>query len=163
MKNQTMTRAQIEALPTDYLNELYQKNDQETYSVETFELIAQVLQERTGSLPAQTAPAAAEDSESEEAGELLHDEDLLVKISGRARIFSAVLWILAVLFLAGAGANLWGVWPLPTGLELNQLIPGIYGLVSPSIAYAALSAVGALLLQAVAEGIYLLLDIQGKK
>lgn len=163
MTDQTLTRAQIEALTTDYLLELWKKNDRSQYSPETFDIIAEILEARTGSLPAQDTGIASSAPVEAEETEQLHDPDLLIKIAGRARLFATILIILAVLFLAGAAANIWRIWPLPEGIEIKELVVGLYGLLSPSIAYAAISAMGAMLLQAVAEGIYLLLDIEAKK
>ncbi len=157
-------RIRMEQKTTEELLDIWKKNDRGEWTDAAFEVIREILAARIGSLPAQGEDIV--DSE-EKADEAVEDDDTdhvyedLVRVSSLARGFSWICLGLAVLVLVAdivlllasvtvANQMGWGRFSLDRVLIplMSSLLPLLFG--------GFLFVV----LRAIAEGIYVLLDIE---
>ena len=157
-------RIRMEQKTTEELLDIWKKNDRGEWTDAAFEVIREILAARIGSLPAQGEDIV--DSE-EKVDEALEDEDTyhvyenLVRVSSLARGFSWICLGLAVLFLVAdivlllasvTGENQMG-WG---GFSLDRVWIPLMSSLLPLL----FSGFFFVALRAIAEGIYVLLDIE---
>jgi len=165
-------RATLEDRDSEDLLDIWRTNDREEWSPETFEAIREILIARNASIPPQneppqpgqaSAPGGLEPAAGPESGsaapaeefETYSDKQTLFTIASRAKTISSffiglfILIVLAnvVLFLQASsslGSLVQGLTLMLFSLALPLLICGFFWVV----------------LQAIGEGIYLLMDIE---
>ena len=157
-------RIRMEQKTTEELLDIWKKNDRGEWTDAAFEVIREILAARIGSLPAQGEDIV--DSE-EKADEALEDEDTyhiyenLVRVSSLARGFSWICLGLAVLALVVDIVLL-----LASVTVENQMGWGWFSLdrvwipLTSSLPPLLFSGFLFVALRAIAEGIYVLLDIE---
>jgi len=146
-----MIYSNLQLKDTEELIEIWTQNDHEVWTDEAFDIIRELLLKRIGHLPEQNRP-----EQSEEQVDLYHNPETLLKIASGAKEFSWIIVIVSSLFLCG----------------------NLYQFVNPNIAYFSQSALPYLpyltiailmplggifcfiVLQAIAELIYLFMDIE---
>ncbi len=157
-------RIRMEQKTTEELLDIWKKNDRGEWTDAAFEVIREILAARIGSLPAQGEDIV--DSE-EKVDEALEDEDTyhiyedLVRVSSLARGFSWICLGLAVLALVVDIVLL-----LASVTVENQMGWGWFSLdrvwipLTSSLPPLLFSGFLFVALRAIAEGIYVLLDIE---
>ncbi len=150
-------RSKMQEKDTQELIAIWKKNDRTEWHEETFDVIREVLMERTGELPAQGLDA---DADTPSAAE--HDEDERDVSYNYDRLTAAAHWAsnLSWLFL--------GVGVVMSGSELLYVFLNRASFNAVTIiASLALWCMAALLatfffvlLQIIAEGVWLLIDIE---
>ena len=157
-------RIRMEQKTTEELLDIWKKNDRGEWTDAAFEVIREILAARIGSLPAQGEDIV--DSE-EKVDEALEDEDTyhiyenLVRVSSLARGFSWICLGLAVLALVVDIVLL-----LASVTVENQMGWGWFSLdrvwipLTSSLPSLLFSGFLFVALRAIAEGIYVLLDIE---
>jgi hypothetical protein len=167
--------SQLEGRETDDLLKIWQENDRQEWSNEAFDAIEEILGQRLGHLPSQgifdAAPGEAVVSarqrlgslprqglsnpspDDEEEADTYHNFEQLIKISSYARTLSWVCLggagtLLVVLFLS----EMQGFGGIPLGALMLFLFSCFFVLLPGAFAFVVL--------QALAEGIYLFMDIE---
>ena len=142
-------RRSLDERETAELIEIWEKNDRNEWSAEAFAAIREILLDRNGSVPHQAKPAEPE-------VDTYYDVDKMIRLSERAKNLS---WLSLVLF--GVLSVLEGV----AIILLEFIIPGLSAaylvLLFIAIGFTALfCGIFWLVSQAIAEGVYVLMDIE---
>ena len=154
-------QTQMRLKDTADLVAIWKKNDRSAWTDEAFDVVREILLERLGELPTQT-----EDDESEAASQPDKTEDTFHSFDRLARVASwatSVSWFFLGAALLLFGASLFAAYYDLTNMigmvaeyELVQFIPALIGRFYSTL----VSLFYFVMLQAVAEIIYLLLDIE---
>ncbi len=142
-------RRQLETRDTEDLLEIWQKNDRDEWTPEAFDAIQGILTARNVSLPQQETDDLPEEADT------YHDSQRLVRISSVAR---GISWLAIVLLgLSVILSVFYFLQSLSTGGSLAfALATGLIVLLGPILFFGFIWVV----LQVVAEGIYLFMDIE---
>jgi hypothetical protein len=139
---------------TKDLLEIWYAADHEEWSDEAFEVIREILIKRLGEIPARE-PEPVNDEPDPGAEETYHSPNKLLRIATWAETLS---WVVLVLYLVNfAGRTIsyihagFGTWPT----SLDGLTYWLSALSTPLI-----GVIYFLILQAVSQGIYILMDIE---
>lgn len=157
----SQVRQRLREQDTEELIQIWKKHDQTEWTDEAFEIISEILLERTGTLPTPSATeAAAPIADADSAQDTYYNFEHLMNVTTWART-------LAWFFMGAAGLLL--LMSACVGFQLfRQLLSardffetGFLFLSPLLIATVALICVFFfVLLQALAEGLYLLMDIE---
>jgi hypothetical protein len=137
---------------TEELIAIWKKNDRTEWSDEAFEVVREILAERIGDLPAQSQtdntelPAIGQDEDT------YHNFNRLTRIASWASILSWLFLGVAALLIVGGFLAAFG--------ELTRFGPDSFVISSLLFLWVLVSAFFFVVLQAIAEGIYLLMDIE---
>lgn len=150
------TRASLETRGTEDLLNIWHLHDRDEWTESAFEAVHDILSDRLGSVP---EPDPSQVSESKDGAEdesswpeFLHDSDRVFSLSYWARVLA---WAMLLLYVGTTAWNLVNSWPgyqafaQPT--RLLSLIPAVLPIVL-GVAYFVI-------LQAVSQGLLLLVDI----
>jgi len=160
LKNQIYGNMQLKE--TDELIEIWKRDNRAEWSDTAFEVVKEILLDRLGELPPQEPENV--DIESETFDDPYHSDDRLLKISSWANILSWVILALYIVrFFGSLLLQLQGNW---IGLEQNNLAERITDEIFSWLNLLVSPAIGLmyyLLLQAISEGILLLMDFYENK
>ncbi len=148
-------RSKMQEKDTQELITIWKKNDQTEWHEEAFDVIREILLKRTGELPAQGPVADAESASAEEPDE----QDVSYnynRLTAAAHWASTLSWWLLGLGLVYSAAQLLYVVLVRGSLT----IVGLVASVAMWLLVAAVVAFFFVLLQVIAEGVWLLIDIE---
>lgn len=144
---------QLEGRETDDLLNIWKKNDRQEWSDEAFDAIREILSQRIDSLPPQGMSDAIPGEDEEEEADTYYNFEQFIRISSYARILS---WLFlggaVVLTLARFLKEVVGVRDISLDSLVTAIINYFFVLLSGAFSFVVL--------QALAEGIYLLIDIE---
>ncbi len=153
---------QMEAKETDELLQIWQENDREAWTEEAFDAVRKILLERLGELPAQGLPEEEEpaEDESEEDGRLIlpyPTDKKLIWIADWSNRLSGVVLAIGIIeamirFISVVVSQFSNLGPNTAFI----IFMGLFVAVGSVLSYAFLY----LVMQAITEIIYLLLDIR---
>jgi hypothetical protein len=152
----------MQARDTEELLVIWKKNDKNEWSYEAFGIVHDILLERLGSVPEQDAASEAPtedvDKDVVEETEGYHDTDAVLTVASLASLASKIVLVLgSILIILQALATLELRWQELMGISpLNALYVLAFGIISNGISWGMFY----LTLRAVAEVLYLMLDIQ---
>lgn len=150
---------QLQERETEELVNIWQTNDRQTWTPEAFEAIRAILLDRLGSLPPQNAPTTQETvlPENESPADTYHNFARLVRIASWAALLSKAFLVLGTLIgLAGVATTFIGEASRFAGFDPLAFFASLLNV----LLIACISLFFFVLLQATAEGIYLLMDIE---
>lgn len=148
----TQIRQTLDLKSTEELIEVWQNGDRAEWSEEAFGAIQEILQDRLGGLPLREGEVKNETSLEED--ETYHDFDQVTRIAYLAKVLSWIILGLLAVYLVGdvvvfaLDVNSNAYVGRPWYLYRGWLLPIIYG------------GFFFVILQAVAHGLYILLDIE---
>jgi hypothetical protein len=146
---------------------IWKTHDNEEWTEQAFGVMEDILRERLGSVPEQNAamvnPMEAVDEEDDEGDEVeegggYHNSDAVLTVASLASLASKIVLVLgSILIILQALANLEMRWQDLMGMSpLNSLYILVFGIFSNAISWGMFY----ITLRAVAEVLYLILDIQ---
>jgi hypothetical protein len=148
-------RSRMEEKTTEELAEIWQKNDRTEWSAEAFEVIREILLDRLGELPPQIMTEESDDTD--DADDIYHNPSRILKIASWAVVLSWFFLALGVVLFIGVIRI--GILRFAAPTSMDDLISTLYAVLSPFV-IPLVSFFFFVLLQAVAEGIYVLLDVE---
>jgi hypothetical protein len=149
---------QMEAKETDELMQIWRENDREAWTEEAFDAVRKILLERLGDLPAQGLPEEEEsaEDESEEDGRLIlpyPTDKKLIWIADWSNRLSGVVLAVGII---EAVIRFISIVVSPNPNTALSIFLGLIVAVTSVLSYGFIY----LVMQAIAEIIYLLLDIR---
>lgn len=152
LKQHEQRRTQLEAKTTEELESIWRKQNHDVWTDDGLEAVREILLDRTGTFP----DVDDDHMEIEEIPDTYHKRSTVLSIASWARTFSIVA--LSGVILSGIG--------LAMGV-VDYFIKGSNGTLT-DLAYRLIGAIGAitggaatwLMLQALSEGLHILLDIE---
>lgn len=150
------TRASLETRATKDLLEIWHRHDADEWTDEAFQAVHDILSDRLGSVPEpdpSQVSASKQDAKDESTWpDFLHDPDRVFSLSYWARILA---WAMLILYVGTTAWNLVNSWPgyqaFAQPSRLLSLVPALLPIVL-GVAYFVI-------LQAVSQGLLLLMDI----
>lgn len=157
-------RIRMKQKSTAELLDIWKKNDRCEWTDEAFEIMGEILSARVGSLPAQGQVAESQEEKTDQGSDgqeedTYHDFNTLVRISSWAKFLSwFALGLLILLFVLDILAVVLIV--RQEGLDSSYLSGMLWTPLVSSTVPMLCSAAFFIIMQVIAEGVYLLADIE---
>jgi hypothetical protein len=158
---ETIRRQMLEK-DTDELLQIWKENDRTEWTDTAFEVIREILLERTGSLPPQQEPevASAKSPANDDEGDTYYNSGRFMNIALWAKTLSWLFLGSSILLVLLALYSFFGYTMSQLQSAINPSTIIVYSLVIPNFATLLFGALLFVLLQALGEGIYILMDIE---
>ena len=149
-----LIRQKMREKDTEELLAIWKGNDREEWTEEAFEAVREILVERVGNLPEQDEEADSPDGvERDDQADTYYNFDRLTAIAGWARSLS---WVFLILAAVAVISGVLIVFQSLNGPSFEELFFALLRGLQSVLVYGFLFVVA----QAVAEGIYVLMDIE---
>jgi hypothetical protein len=153
---------------TEELLQIWKKNNRKEWSDQAFEVIHDILSEKLGTVPEQNLPSNVdvpetkepvedEIAEEDDAEEVFHDANVVLRIARLARISSWLVLVLGVaLIILRLLSDLDNIRQGLSAFPGQAMYALIYGIVANAITWG----VNFIFLQAISQALYIFLDIE---